>query len=177
MNKSAVVKEMLRDVKGAQFASFIYTAKGSGEKSKITVILGASTENLYRKDIEQLEEMIPSLSGLSLVAANEILASRKQSLEKGIGQNDAYTCKDVYEAIEGLPNVLVHKDTGALHIHGLSHAKEVIVKGVHKVVNSSAKTLAKAEVSKTLPSSRFRQYAIENFTKVRVAGTTLVVEE
>lgn len=174
--RAELVKDMLKGVKGCQFGSFTYTAKESGEKSKITVILGASTENLYRKDVEQLEAILPSLEGVRKEVAEEILASRKQSLTVGIGQNDAYTCKDVYEALDGLPGVKVHKETGDLHVVGLIHHKTVLQEGVHKVVNSKPRTLVKQEISKTLPSARFRQYRLGNVTRVAVDGMTLVVE-
>ncbi len=156
---------------GARFANFTYTAKGTGEVASHTLALGVSIENAYKRDIAILSAVRPSLSGVDGEACDELLASLRESLTKGVGNNSAYTCKDVYEQI--CRGVKVHKETGALHVTGFSIAKNVIAEGAYKSVKSSAKTLAKNKLRKRMKSGKFRQFAFENLTSARMNGKTL----
>lgn len=158
--------------KGAKFASIQYRAKGTGELAKYFVILGASTVKLYEKDIAQLEEMIPNLEGIELEAATAILASRRQSLEKGIGNNDAYTNKNTYIHVD-IPGIKIHKETGAIYVTALVEDKTVIEPGEYKKVNSRPLTIAKRKIEKELPSGRFRQFILPNVTVARLNGEVL----
>jgi hypothetical protein len=160
----------------AKFASFTYRAKGTGELAKYRVILGESTKSLYEKDIIALKTMIPMLAGVNLEAATAILKSRETSLAKGIGNNPAYTCANVYEHVATIPNVKIHMETGALHVCGLVEAKETIEAGTFKDVKSSELTIAKRKVEKLLPSGRFRQFVLENVQTVTMDGDTLTIE-
>jgi hypothetical protein len=160
----------------AKFASFVYTAKGTGEVAKVTLILGATTETLYNRDVAILTEMVPTLDGIEKVAAMEILNSRIQSLAKGIGNNDDYTCADVYVNLENVKGVRIHKDTGEVYVSGLIENKTVIQTGTYKTVNSSAKTLAKRAIEKTLPSGRFRLYKLGNVARAALNGEVLEME-
>lgn len=164
--------------KGAKFASLTYRAKESGELARHVVILGASTEVLYTKDIEILEDMVTRLTGIELTAANELLASRRQSLDKGIGNNDAYTNADTYVYAQGIPGVRIHKETGILYVSGLVESKKVIEEGTHKKVNSSEKTIAKRKIEKTLPSGRYRLFRLtaENVKRAACNGEVLEIE-
>lgn len=161
---------------GAKFVSFVYTAKGTGEVARHSLILGASTENLYERDLAKLEEMRPTLTGIALVACDELIASRRESLEKGVGNNSQYVHgaenADTYAptAIKGL---MIHKETGHLHVRALTHGKTVITPGVYKTVKSSEKTLAKKAISKDLPSERIRQFDLGRVSRARLNGETL----
>jgi hypothetical protein len=159
---------------GARFASLTYTAKGTGETARHTVALGVSVENAYKRDIETLSALRPSLSGVKAQACDEMLASLTKSLEVGIGNNPAYTCADVYTGICG--GVKVHRESGEVYVYGRTMGKTVIVAGVHKAVNSSAKTLAKKELGKLLDSSKFRQYSLATLHGARMNGETLEFE-
>ncbi len=163
--------------KGAKFSSFLYTAKESGEVARHTLILGASTEVLYEKDILALEKMLPDMvDGIDKIAVEAILESRKTSLKLGIGNNPAYTCADVYVEPMGLGGIKVHKDNGSLHVCGLVEDKKIITPGVFKVVKSAPLTLAKRAVMKLLPSNRFRQFKLERVTTAKLHGETLELE-
>jgi hypothetical protein len=163
--------------KGAKFASFKYLTKETGELQKITVILGASTENLYEKDIEVLEFMLAdTMDPIARLAANELLNSRKESLAKGIGHNSAYTCTDVYTTVnQNTQGIKIHRENGQLHIVGLVEHKVVLEPATmpYKKVNSSAKTIAKNEIRRLLPSHRFRQYCLDNVQTATMNGETL----
>lgn len=166
----------LDDCKRAQFASFVYTAKGTGEKAKHVLILNATTENLYLKDVEELTTLLAaSTSELERLVIGELLDSRNESLTKGIGNNSQYTCKDAYTST-AVRNVKIHIESGELHISGLSLSKEVIIPGTYKSVKSSEKTIAKNKIRKQLSSEKFRQFAIANILAVRLNGEILEVE-
>lgn len=176
MTAISQLADLISKTKGAKFASFVYTAKETGEVSKIRVILGASTETLYQKDIDILTAMIPTLEGLKLQAAMAILNSRKVSLSGGIGNNPAYTQQGLYVKPEGFHGVDVNVENGTVSITGLVEDKQVITKGVYKEVNSKPLTLAKKEIEKGLKSSRFRRYLLHNVSRAAMNGEVLEIE-
>ncbi len=164
---------------GATFASFTYQTKETGEVAKYNLVLGASTENLYKKDVVLLERMVKLLKGIkaqqhTILAAEELLASRNESLTKGIGNNDAYTNADTYYYVAGLNGVRVHKDTGVLYVSGLLNKKEVLIAGTpRKKVNSAPKTIAKKKIGYILPSGRYRLFVLPNVTRAALNGDVL----
>ena len=155
---------------GARFASLVYTAKGSGEIARHTVCLGVSIANAYRRDIAILSAKRDSLAGVALVACDELLASLRESLTVGIGKNSAYTCAGVYETA----GVKLHVENSELHVYGFTIGKEIIAKGEHKAVNSSAKTIAKNALRRGMKSGKFRQFAISELEAVAMNGKKLV---
>lgn len=161
----------------AKFASFVYTAKLTGEESKILVILNASTEVLYGKDVEALTALIPALSGLERAAAEDLLESRKISLAVGIGNNPAYTCADIYVNPIGFPDgVRVHKETGEVYVTGLVESKTVLTPGVYKEKSQTAWAKAKRFVTNEIPSGRFRTYILRNVSTARLNGEVLELD-
>lgn len=177
MHTEADLAKSIANLPGAQFARFTYRSKGDGKLANVTVILGASTETLYRKDILALSALLPTLSEpLDVLAANEILASREKSLEVGIGNNPAYTCAGAFIFPPSLPGVKVCITDASLHVCGLLQAETVLEPGTPKNVKSSAKTIAKRKIEKTLPSARFRQYRLDNVLSAKVAGEVLEIQ-
>ena len=166
----------LSQVTGCTFAALTYTAKGTGEVARFRLLLGAHTSTLYEKDIAALEVLLPTLEGVELQAATELLASRRESLAVGIGNNSAYTNADTYVSLPNIPGVKIHKETGALHVTGLVEGKEVVTPGTYKVVKSSPKTIAKRAIEKTLASGRFRQFAFSNVARLAAKGNVLEIE-
>jgi len=162
----------------ANFVNFKYRAKGTGEVSRVQLILGASTETLYKKDVEKLNDLLQSLSASGaaphvIQAARELMDSRLESLRVGIGNNSAYTNADTYEYLDGFKGVRIHRDTGELYVSGLVQSKEVIVPGIHKVVKSSEKTIAKRKIENELPSGKFRLYKLDNVIRAALNGEVL----
>lgn len=173
------ITALLKEIKtlatsGARIASLLYTAKGTGEVARHTVVLGVSIEKAYKRDIKILTAKRATLSGVALVACDEMIASLQESLTKGIGNNDAYTCKGVYEQIAN--GMKLHIENVELHISGFSIGKTVLVEGVYKHVNSSAKTLAKKALKKCMKSGNFRQYAVAELETVRMNGNVIAFE-
>lgn len=157
---------------GARFISLIYTAKGTGEVARHTLAVGVSIENAYWRDVAILTAKRPTLAGLALQACDELLASLRESLEKGVGNNSAYTCKGVYEPIaRGLK---LQVETGVLHVTGFSIGKEVIAPGVYRDVKSKPLTVEKDKLRKGLKSGKFRQYAVSELETVAMNGKRLV---
>jgi len=170
----------LAGMKGAKFASFVYTAKPSGprlteEKARHVLILGASTKSLYERDLEVLAEIAPTLKGLEADAAEIIAESRRVSLAVGIGHNPAYTGEDAYSATN-IPGVKVHNVTGEIHVNGLVVRKDVITEATYRKVNSKPETLARKAVENMLPSSKFRQFKLSGITVAKLNGETIEME-
>lgn len=162
-----------------KFAVFVYRAKETGEVARVSVMLGASLTSLYQQDVAVLKSMIPTLDGISKEAAEAILKSREESLNVGIGNNSAYVHApqnaDTYAVIPGLNGVKVHKETGELYVSGLVSHKTVLEAGTYKEVKSRPLTIAKREISKTLGSSKYRQYILRNIEAVTIDGDTLTI--
>jgi len=163
---------------GSRFASFTYTAtsgRSIPETARYNVLLGAVTEEAYKADIATLTALLPTLSGIEAVAAQEVLTSLQRSLEVGIGNNEAYTQRDVaYTVLPGLPGVYLHPD-GTLSIRCRVLSKVVLVEGEYKPVKSSEKTLAKRRIEKGLRKSQFRTFNLSEFSGARLNGNTLEV--
>jgi hypothetical protein len=161
----------LAKVKGAAFASFVYTAKGTGETARHTVILGSTYKNTVQKSMEELTRKLPTLSGIDLEAANNVLVSLGKSLlacDTGIAHPDN-TRAGTYENV--LPDLRI-LDNGDLEITALAHRKVVIVPGVYKTVKSSPIVAAQNALKKDLPISKRRSFSItpENFHSIRIGG-------
>ena len=93
-------------------------------------------------------------------------------MDKGIGNNSAYTCADTYGSI--CRGVKYHKGTGEIYITGFTIGKEIITKGEHKVVKSSEKTIAKNALRRGMKSGKFRQFALPVVASARAEGAKLV---
>ena len=156
--------------KGCRFASLTYKSKGSGEIAVHTLLLGVNLKNAYIRDVEKLKEILPTLSGVDKIACEEILKSKLESLKKGIGNNSAYTQKGIWKNV--CPGIREREDK-TIQIYGFSIRKKVIVKGEHKKVNSSEKTLAKKKLNKLLRSSRFRPFVFEKETEFELKANKL----
>jgi len=172
----------LARVTGVSFASFNYRTKETGALAKVLVIIGASIENVYRKDVAALEKILPYLRRIgkpeTIKAAEELLASRMESLTKGVGNNSAYTQADTFTHLNHLPGVKIHNETDELYIVGLVEKWDVIEAGTpKKPVNSSAKTLAKRAIEKRfLRSQSIKSLCLGNVKSARVRGNVLEFE-
>lgn len=158
-----------------QFAGLDYQSVETGELARYSVILTASTETLYRKDIailEAVEKHRALLSPLFQDAVSAILASRRKSLTAGIGNREDYTNKDTYTHVGN--GLKVHNVTGALYVTGLVNSKSVITPATQprKVPNSAPLVKAKRDVEArfSLPSRKFRTFKLEGVKGARVNG-------
>lgn len=163
---------------GARFIGMVYTNE-AGETSRYNLVMGANMVSLYKSDLRALKALRPSLTGVKLVACDEIITSIENSLTKGIGNNDAYTLKGYYDPITPNGEVKLHvSETGEtfLYIRGYVKAKTVITPGIYAKVNSSEKTLAKKELEKNLRRSKIRTFKINVANLHRIALNGMTVE-
>ncbi len=166
---------------GVKFVSFEYTSKGTGEFSRYLLNIGVSIENLYRKDVQTLTDLLPTLSGDHLSVAQEILDSLNESLDVGIGHNSKYVHSaenaDTYDTIEGYPAVKIHRESGDVLVKGILVHKKVITPGTYKVVKSRPRTLIKKELEAGLRKSKYREFNIpmggDRTMVVKVDGETI----
>jgi hypothetical protein len=119
---------------------------------------------------------------LALTAAQQKLASLTKSLEahRKNEQNSDYNKQGVYSPLRdsdgnALHGLTVHNVDGSLELHGLAHAKLVLEQGDGKRSKPRALTVAKNHVSRSLPVSRWRTFALEGVTRARLNGDTLEV--
>jgi hypothetical protein len=176
-NVSAVLAQF-EGMKGAKFASFVYEAKGTGEVARHSVILGAIMENVYRKDIAALEAVLPTLTdAVEILACQEILKSRRESLDRGIGNNSVYMNADTYIHLAGFNGIKVHKEEGTLFVTCLANGKTVLSPGTYKEVKSSDKTIAKRKLMKAhCRGNDIRTYKFTNVLAVRMNGETIEID-
>lgn len=157
----------------ARFVSILYRSKESGELARHTINLNVNRTRCLRRDVRVLDALRPTLTGLEAVAADELLASMRETLETG--KNSAYT-KAGYYAGEGNGNVQVSvKDVA--YVRGYSVRKEVLEAGTYKTVKSAPKTLAKNKLRKLLRNTKVREFRIspENFVAARAEGKMIFI--
>jgi hypothetical protein len=172
--------DQLSQIHGAKFANFTYRSAETGELAKYQVMLGVDMTSLYQKDRETLVAMLPSLDGLQKDAAEALLASIEESLQKGLGNNSAYTHGpdggDTY-FLTHIPGVKLNLHDGVLHVMALVQSKHVLEAGTYKVVNSRPLTLAKRALEREhLRRSKVRQFRLPNIASARLNGETLVFD-
>lgn len=165
----------------AQFASITYEAKGSGEVARHTLKIGVDLAAMYEDDAATVAALLETETDPLRIAAGEaILASLRESIDKGIGNNAAYTHGEAarggvstYEILRR--GVKRHRETGALYVQGVTVAKLVVVEGQHKVVKSAALTLAKNDIRRILKTSKVREFCLTSAMSLRVNGETIEV--
>lgn len=166
--------KQLETITSAKFASLTYRSKGSNELARHTILLGANHETAYKKDLAKLLILEPRLDGIKKQACLELIDSLKNSLEKGIGQNDNNTRKDIYEYLP-VKGLKMHKETKQLYLQGYTVSKEVLENGEYKEVKSSEKTIAKNELRRLGRLSKIREFvlSIENLKGVKINGKNI----
>lgn len=117
--------------------------------------------------------------GPARAAMSELCISLYQTLASGAeGQeNPAYTKAGLYESI--CAGLKVSRADGSFELVGLSHSKTVLQAGVYPVVNSSAKTIAKDMLRRSLPIGKFRTLALDvgHLDSVRIGGAEVDVQD
>lgn len=168
----------LASISGARFASFRYVAKGTGEDATYRVRLGVNVRNMYEKDAAFVRALVSDVvpGSLRWQAAKAILKSLEESLEKGIGNNSAYTHggdDPTYVSLDGVPGVKVHRENGSIHLLCVVDNKTVHTPGVYKVVNSADLTIEKNKIRKLLRTGKLRQFVLPNISRAALNGNVL----
>lgn len=159
-----------RMTNGCRFVSFTYKSKESGELARHTLLVGFSYHGLIERSVAELTNILPTLTGDRLLAANEIMASLRKTLaahEAG-QQNEDYTKRGMYSPVRN--GVNINLNDNSIQVFGLVQSKTVLEKGTYKVVNSKPMTILKNEIRQMLSISRFREYALD--VNVILSGKT-----
>jgi hypothetical protein len=180
-NVLAVIKQVAAN-KGSRFASLVYTAKGSGEKGRHTILIGFDYHNAVVESLHQLKQMTFN-DAMDKLAQQELIESFAKTIASHAvnQQNPDYTKKDAYESVsldgQEVSGICYNKNDGSFKLFGLTVDKKVLTPGVYKEVKSSALVLAKNKISKMLPVSKFREFAIEPdaLEKAKMNGETLYI--
>jgi hypothetical protein len=161
----------------SSFVSFVY--ENDHAVTRYIVRLGTSLRGTYERGLKMLEahrELYVN-DAVQLQAIDELIASCKNSLDKGIGNNDSYTKKDVYDYLA--PNLKVHKETGKIYLFGFVAKKFVLKnKEPYKTVNSSAKTLAKKALRERYTKlDKFREFVLDekHFGSMSIQGDRILI--
>lgn len=178
----------MENLNGAKFITIKgYKSETSGELADHNILTNISVMSAKQKDFETLKsadlEVVTKKSAKSIaldvfkVALSEMLTSAEKNLsenkEDRTAQSQAQT-----EAYINLSNAIkIHKETGNIHIFGMAMSKNVIVAGTYKQVNSSDKTIAKKEITKSLElrGGKFRTFILGNVNEVKMNGETLEI--
>lgn len=161
----------------SSFVSFVY--ENEFAVSRYIVHLGTSVRGAYERALKELEanRNLYVNDAVQLQAIDELIASVKNSLDKGIGNNDAYTKKDKYDHIA--PNLKMDKESGKIYLSGFVIGKTVLQeKKAPKTVNSAPKTIAKNVIRKRHTKlDKFRDFTLDaqHFGSVSVNKNRLVI--
>jgi hypothetical protein len=128
-----------------------------------------------RKDANAMLAFAQAAMGAERAAAAELyisLADTQLAHAQG-EQNAAYTKAGLYEAV--CAGITRNLSDGSYEVSGLAHAKVVLEAGTFKEVASSAKTLAKAALRRSLPIGKWRTFCLEAncLEGIRANGDTL----
>lgn len=183
----------LAQMDAVKFARVTYRAKGTGELAIHTMLVNFNMDSLYKEDVETVEALHDAYSKaynanpdddaakVKMLAAGQILASLKESLALGIGNNSKYThgphAGDTYVHLHGIKNVKAHKASGIVYVYGRPISKTVLEEGEYKTVKHSPLTLAKNDIRAQLQTGNLRQFIVEHVRKVQCDGDTIIVEE
>ena len=169
---SADIAESIKSLaeEGCRIGTIHEYTNTEGEVSNQQILIGFNYGNMLKSDLQTLKNYKPAVSSVEMVAHSELIASIEKSIEsfeKGT-VNENYTNADTYENIGN--GVKMHKESGFYHFDAIVIKKDVIKpsEGEKKIVNSSAKTLAKKRLEKMLKRSKFRQFKIapDSFNRI-----------
>ena len=176
----AYIKNLISNITGVQFAFLTYTTKETNYKTPETSLyklnIGASTENLYKSDLETLKglsveqiKLNPKFAKFNeyqiMLAKCEVIDSLQESLDKGIGNNSKYTKQGYYTHINKNIKYSIDEagEVQTLYINALCESKEVLQAGtVKRIKNSSDNTIIKNLLKyEYLKQSKFREFRID----------------
>jgi hypothetical protein len=70
----------------------------------------------------------------------------------------------------------MHNDSGRLFVYGMRISKTVLVPGNYGPETRKPLTIAKDKIRETLKATKFRQFAIDKISEIRMNGETLEFE-
>lgn len=178
-NIDKILKEFSK-INGTRFIYLKNYYTDIGEISNYTILVGSFLKNSYEKDLRFLKRYKCN-SIIEEIAKKEIINSINNSLNNGIGKNDAYKKIGYYTHIDR--NIKYHideiTDAARYYINGFKVRKEVIrYADKYKKVNFSEKTIAKNELNRLLRRGKFREFIIDSMKveEIHLNGNKLTVK-
>jgi len=184
-------KNFLSQFENGQSAKFIringYQAS-SGEVSNRTILTNIDVMNRKKKDIELLEavstKQLKEVGKEKSIALDIMRTALTELIDKG-NQNLSTKKEDRTTQSQGQTDAYFHisssikvlKETGEIHITGITQIKEIIVPGVYKKVNSADKTIAKRLINKLAGClmPKYRTLKLNRIGSVKLSGDTFTI--
>lgn len=159
LNKQDFIDEISKLKNNSTFLSVINYKNKFNEIANYSIIFNFSYKNAVRKSISTLSNYIPK-SAIEMQAKADLLFSFQNSLLKlDIHQLDEIVDNCYNPIIKG---VKIHKETEELYLSGMVVHKKIIIPGNYKEIKSKPLTIAKNELLKLCPTSKFRQFIINS---------------
>lgn len=170
-DSSNLIEDLKNALKnGANFASFMYKSKTTGDTSIFNVNLNVDYQRAKEEDLQKVRQYEP-VDSLEQEAKESILNPKERKVIKG----------DPYENLG--KGIKLNKNTGALHIIGWVENKEVMARGEmeKKEVKSRPLTIAKNNLMRKLelksmgPLRKIRNFILEpeNISGLRIKGKVI----
>ena len=184
------LKNFIDEIKN-QYVGFVflkeYTTKKDGLKSDCLINAGYNYGNAKARDIKLIDgnliNFVPKDS-YTEQDWNIALSEVRTSLEKP-NENRSEGQKEAYIKLNESGSILYCPNTNSILINGLLVRKNekpysehnTIIKSTMKKVNSSAKTLAKKQISYQLRTGQIRHYILseEQIKSITINGKTLEI--
>ena len=170
----ALVHQVRNTIKGCRFASFTYSPKSTGGKSRYTVLLGTSYANRIANSIAILRDM-GAIEGVDpetfKQAKEELMASMTETKETGT--NSRYTKKNTYARLGN--GVKLNLNDFTFELDGIvENKKEIEPATKFRPSPVSLMAKAKAKIRKALPIGKYASFCLDegNFLGAKVNGET-----
>lgn len=159
----------------AKFCSLTYRS-ASGELARHTLLLNVNMLQAYKKDQMRLQGLVKRSEGVEREAAEELLKSINESIEKGIGSNSKFTQKGKREAVG--KNISKSKETSKSYIRAFSRQKKTLEPGKDKKESKNPVVKAKNKIRESLlRTGKIRMFSIdESLFSVVKDGQTINIQ-
>jgi hypothetical protein len=164
LNKEQFVAELAKLRPSSTFLTLMGYRNAHSEVANYSIVFHISYANALQKSIRILQELNTS-SPLEQKACQELLHSYSASLEWA-RMSEFPKDDDVYsgfldENLNHIKGIKMHCETQTLHLYGLVVHKRVLMPGCYSESrNRRELTIAKDNLRKLCPVSKFRQFKI-----------------
>jgi hypothetical protein len=184
MNIKDLSEELQRLNRAPKFVGIDYVTKDRFEKSRFTLLVGASYLALVKESITEIDIRLANARGIEKVALKHLKASFEESLNAAAeGRphvNDTKPNQYVYIRTHNgvlIPGIRINLRDGTAELAGRVHSRVVLEPGEPKplVKHRSIETALRAKLRKEMPIHQFVTLAIDpgHFQQVRINRETL----
>jgi hypothetical protein len=184
MNIKDLTNELQKLTRAPKFVGVDYVTKDRGERSRFTLLVGASYLALVRESITELDLRLKNARGIEKVVLRDLRASMQESLDaaaQGRSHIDntkagQYAYIRTHNGIV-IPGLRVNLNDTTAELCGRIHAQVVLQPGEPKipVKHRSPATALRASLRRALPVNRWLTLAVDlgHIETVRINGETL----